>query len=184
MVNGQVLFSPLWTDGAAAGSGEDAELFFSFLSPAAATTRHMGETGANTLIHHLLLLLALLLAPGIPPLNDRPCGSLCDLTLVCIVFMLSGRDDRLTGASKAWAWRKRHAQPQLLHARQKKIQGKLDMARAALEKACMELLGTPSANSIATITSLIAQIIELARSNALSYSFFSPTCSLSSCHSH
>ncbi|CAL8465794.1 g5330 [Coccomyxa elongata] len=76
--NCQVLFSPLWTDGAAAGSGEDAELFFSFLSPAAATTRHMGET--------------------------------------------------------------------------------------PLEKVCVELLGTPSANSAATITSLIAQIKELARS--------------------
>ena len=41
----QRVFASLYQEGAAAGSGEDAELLFAHLSAAAHTTRNMGEAG-------------------------------------------------------------------------------------------------------------------------------------------
>ena len=41
----QRAFASLYKEGAAAGSGEDAELLFAHMSAAAHTTRNMGEAG-------------------------------------------------------------------------------------------------------------------------------------------
>lgn len=43
----QRVFASLYQEGAAAGSGEDAELLFAHLSAAAHTTRNMGEAGKH-----------------------------------------------------------------------------------------------------------------------------------------
>ncbi|CAL8465822.1 g5358 [Coccomyxa elongata] len=113
----QVLYGALHKQGAAAESGEDAELLFGHMSSASHTTRNMSE---------------------------------------------GGRDDSLTHLGLDWGQKKRGKQPKLIKKRMIIICAKLIDAQAAFIGKCREVLSMDIVDAEMLISTMFAQIEELA----------------------
>ena len=109
----KILYSPLWAPSAAAGAGEDAEMFFSYFSRLQHTTRSMSVVGeCCCMLHALPLCTRCSHGCSSLPLNHTHAFS-----PICNPWHAAGSEEHLTQAAQMWGQRKRGVQASELRVR-------------------------------------------------------------------